>query len=72
MANEKNDAKTKKVKALSVAAKRESFYSAGITTPFTFEARSIALTDLTDAQIKELKEDPYLVVRDTEMDVPAE
>ncbi|MDH4449201.1 MAG: hypothetical protein QE265_01245 [Rhodoferax sp.] len=68
MANEK----AKKVKALSVAAKRERFFSAGITTPFTYEARDIPLTDLTEAQIKELKEDPYLVVRETEMEVPAE
>lgn len=65
-----SDAKTKKVKALSIAAKRESFYSAGITTPFTFEARSIPLSDLKKEQIEELKNDPYLVVSDAEVEVP--
>lgn len=62
--------KTKKVKALNVAAKRERFFSAGITTPFTFEARDIPLSDLKPEQVKELKEDPYLVVKEVEIDQP--
>ena len=54
-------------KGLRITAKRESFYSAGISTPFGFEPREIALSDLDKEQVEALREDPYLVVADVDI-----
>jgi hypothetical protein len=49
---------------LRVIAKTARFYSAGITTPFTHEPRELPLASLTEAQIAELRADPWLLVQD--------
>lgn len=54
-------------KGLSIAAKREIFYSGGQTTPFGFEPRTIALADLTEDQAEELRNDPFLVVKEVDI-----
>lgn len=56
-------------RGLKVAAKRESYYSAGITTPFTFEPRVVSYDDLTSDQVDELNNDQFLIVE--EVDLPA-
>jgi hypothetical protein len=61
-----------KSKGLSIAAKREKFYSGGITEPFGYEPRTIALSDLTKDQVEDLKADPFLIVNDVEIEVEAE
>lgn len=61
-----------KTKGLAITAKRERFFSGGITEPFGFEARTIALADLTEDQVEELKADTFLIVKEVEVDVPAE
>ncbi len=52
---------------LSIAAKREKFYSGGIAEPFGYDARVIPLDQLTEEQVEELKADPYLIVKDVEI-----
>ena len=56
-----------KTKGLSIAAKREQFYSAGQTEPFGYEPRTISLADLTPGQVEELKADPYLIVQEVDI-----
>ena len=56
-----------KDKGLTIAAKREQYYSGGQTVPFGFEPRTIALADLTEEQVEELRGDPYLLVKDVDI-----
>lgn len=60
-------------KGLSIAAKREQFYSGGQSQPFGFEPRTIALADLTKDQAEELQADPFLIVKEVDIkeDEPA-
>lgn len=60
------------VKALSIAAKRESFYSGGQPIPFGFEPRVIVLSKLEPDQVKELRADPYLIVKDVDVEAEPE
>ena len=55
------------IPALRITAKRESYYSARIQPAFTFEPREIALAELNDAQVAELRADPWLIVQDCEI-----
>ncbi len=54
-------------KGLKISAKREKFYSGGITQPFGYEPRTIPLSDLTPEQAEELIADPWLVVEEVEI-----
>ncbi|WP_310614031.1 hypothetical protein [Limnohabitans sp.] len=56
-------------RGLKVAAKRESYYSAGITPAFSFEPRVVSYEDLTPGQVDELDNDQFLIVE--EVDLPA-
>ena len=56
--------------ALSITAKRESYYAGGQTTPFGFEARVVPTTEFTPEQLADLGQDPYVIVKPTEL--PAE
>lgn len=52
---------------LRIVAKRESYYSAGILPAFTAEPREIPSAQLSDAQIAELRADPWLIVQECEI-----
>jgi hypothetical protein len=69
MATKKSDQRSED-KGLMVAAKRESFYSGGQTTPFNFTPRFVPFSDMTSEQEQELRDDPCLIVH--EADKPAE
>ena len=59
--------KAKSVKGLEVIARDTVFYRAG--HEWAAEPRSVKLSDLTQEQIDELRNEPMLIVRD--VDIPA-
>jgi hypothetical protein len=62
-------AKTRTIKVLRVAAKRDSFRRAG--RAFTREATDLPLADLKKGEIEALKSEPNLVVVEADAEVPA-
>lgn len=63
---DKSDTKKQKVKALQVVAKVESFRRGGRV--FNRTEATVKLSELTDEQIKQIKEEPLLTVSEVEVD----
>lgn len=68
--NIKPPASGEPVKALSVQAKREGFRRAG--RAWSKEATVVPLTDLTEAEIEQLRSEPMLTVAEVEIPAVAE
>lgn len=56
-------------KGLKISAKREKFYSGGITEPFGYEPRVVPLSELSTEQVEELTSDTWLVVEEVDIKV---